>query len=224
MLSRSWMTNRCNSSPGAIIRIAAKSTPRSGVPSRSSAGSAGCPAPKPRHVEHSERRGDGHEEIAGEDASRVVSDKHAPGLHIWSTTRPSTWRHLAANGPRRHPQPKLQQEFGRNPFLAPRAVRGRNIPDQLAQAAWPPRSSARFRLSAPEQPKALSMPPNERVRLHDHQDAPPLDQRRQRDERDPRGIVGTPRLHLTLNVERQLLSEKQVLCCERGRATEAMRR
>jgi len=58
------------------------------------------------------------------------------------------------------------------------------------------------------------MPPNERVRLHDRQDAPPLDQRRQRAERYPSGIVGTPRLHLPLNVERQLLPQKQILCCE----------
>src|SRR5580704_1033851 len=38
--------------------------------------------------------------------------------------------------------------------------------------------------------------------------------RRQRDERDPSPIVGRPWLDLPLNVERQLLSEKQILRCE----------
>src|SRR5882762_6464192 len=55
------------------------------------------------------------------------------------------------------------------------------------------------------------MPSDERVRLHDREDATPLDQPRQRDERNPSRIVGAPRLHLPLHIQCQLLSQEQVL-------------
>src|ERR1700730_5527095 len=132
MLSRSWMTNRCDWSPGTTMllrrprcRRVVRHVPVQDPP--------GAHLHDDEDVEHSKRRGDDHEEIAGEDASHVVSGKRAPVLHTWSTTRPSTGRHIAANGARRHQQPKLQQEFSGDPFLAPCPVRSRDIPDQLAQ-------------------------------------------------------------------------------------------
>lgn len=55
------------------------------------------------------------------------------------------------------------------------------------------------------------MPSDERIRLHDREEATPVDQPRQRDERDPRRIVGAARLPLPLHVQRQLLFQEQIL-------------
>jgi hypothetical protein len=52
---------------------------------------------------------------------------------------------------------------------------------------------------------------DERLRLHDGEDATPVDQPRQRDERNARRIVGAARLHLPLRLQSQLLSLEQVL-------------
>jgi hypothetical protein len=84
-----------------------------------------------------------------------------------------------------------------------------------------PRSAAAGRLviavghvasiSTPEQPEAFSVPSNERVRLHDGEDSTPVDQLRQRDQRNSGRIIGPPRLDLPLDVQRQLLAQKQIL-------------
>jgi len=58
------------------------------------------------------------------------------------------------------------------------------------------------------------MPSDERVRLHDREDATPVDQPRQRDERNSNRIVGAARLHLPLHIQCQLLSQEQILGCK----------
>jgi hypothetical protein len=63
----------------------------------------------------------------------------------------------------------------------------------------------------PEQPEACSMPSNERVRLHDGEDSTPVDQPRQGDECDAGRVIGPPRLDLALEVQRQLLTQEEVL-------------
>jgi len=60
------------------------------------------------------------------------------------------------------------------------------------------------------------MPSDQRIRFHDHEHAAPIDQPRQGDECNPRCIVGAVRLHLALDVQRQLLSQKQILSRELG--------
>jgi hypothetical protein len=60
------------------------------------------------------------------------------------------------------------------------------------------------------------MPSDERVWLHNREDATPVDQPRQRDERNPSRIVCAARLHLPLHIQCQLLSQEQVLGCELG--------
>ena len=62
----------------------------------------------------------------------------------------------------------------------------------------------------------VAMPSDERVRLHDCEEATPVDQPRQRDEHNPRRIIGAARLHLALHVPSQLLSQEQILGCEVG--------
>jgi hypothetical protein len=60
------------------------------------------------------------------------------------------------------------------------------------------------------------MPPNERVRMDDRQNAAPVDPSRQDHQRDPGRSIGPPRFHLPFDVERQLLAEKQVFSREAG--------
>jgi len=55
------------------------------------------------------------------------------------------------------------------------------------------------------------MPSSQRGRLDDRQHAAPIDPQRQDYQRDPRGIIGTPRFHLPFHVEGQLLAEEQAL-------------
>lgn len=55
------------------------------------------------------------------------------------------------------------------------------------------------------------MPSNQRIRLHDREKATPVNEPRQRDECNPRRVVGTARLHLPLHVQSQLLSQEQIL-------------
>jgi hypothetical protein len=60
------------------------------------------------------------------------------------------------------------------------------------------------------------MPSNERGGLHDREDSTPIDEPRQGNQRDPRGIVGTTGLHLPFDVQRQLLAKEQILGGEVG--------
>jgi hypothetical protein len=60
------------------------------------------------------------------------------------------------------------------------------------------------------------MPLNQRLRLHDCENGTPIDHPRQRDERDPRRVVGATCLHLTLHVQSELLPQKEILGGELG--------
>jgi len=55
------------------------------------------------------------------------------------------------------------------------------------------------------------MPSDVRVRLDDDQQVTPGDQPRQHDERNPRRVVSAARLHLPLDVQRQLFSQEQIV-------------
>jgi len=55
------------------------------------------------------------------------------------------------------------------------------------------------------------MPANERRRLNHGEELTPINQPGQRDERQPRRVVGTSRLDLPLEVQRQLLAQEQIL-------------
>ena len=55
------------------------------------------------------------------------------------------------------------------------------------------------------------MPSNERFRLHDGQESTPVDEARQRNERNSGRVISSPRLDLPLEVQRQLLAQEQIL-------------
>ena len=55
------------------------------------------------------------------------------------------------------------------------------------------------------------MPTNQRVRLHDCEHGPPVDETREYDERDPRSTISATGLDLAFSVKSQLLAEKEIL-------------
>ena len=55
------------------------------------------------------------------------------------------------------------------------------------------------------------MPSHERRRLHHDQKLSPLNHTREDDQCDARGIVQSPRLDFALDIEGQLLAQKEVL-------------
>jgi hypothetical protein len=144
----------------------------------------------------------------------------------WSRTRPNTERHIAANGPRGKPQPSFNRSSAAIRYSPHVRFAVATSLIRLAQFVWQPWSPARVRLSAPEHPKALSMPPTERVRLRDRQDPPPLDERRQRNERNRvassarRGFI----CRSTLNASCFLRNKFSAANCEWERAADVMRR
>jgi hypothetical protein len=60
------------------------------------------------------------------------------------------------------------------------------------------------------------MPADQGIRFHNREDAPPVDQLRLGDEHNPGRIVRTPWPHLARHVQRQLLSQEQILSGELG--------
>jgi hypothetical protein len=60
------------------------------------------------------------------------------------------------------------------------------------------------------------MPPDERFRLDDGQQMPPLDEGRHGAERDACGVIGPAGLHPAFQVQGQLLPQEQVFGRELG--------
>ena len=139
-------------------------------------------------------------------------------LHLLRSRSPAwrSGRHVPSDGSWRDVNPELEEELGRNPFLTPRAIRGRHGRDQLTQFRRNRRPSGRPRLPTPEQPESLAVPPKERLRLDDGQQTLPIDEPRKGDEREARRIIRTAWLRLPFQIKRQLLSQEQVLCGELG--------
>ena len=112
---------------------------------------------------------------------------------------------------RRHPQTERQQQFCRDPLLAPRRIGASHGGYQLLEIRryrW----TARCRgLPPPEEAESFAMPTDQGVRLHDRERGSPVDQPCEHDEDDPCRIIGTAGLDSALSIERQLLPEKEIL-------------
>jgi hypothetical protein len=161
-------------------------------------------------VAHAERCRNRHAEIARQHRARVIPHKCAPGLRSRAAPRCGTQRHIPPHRPRRHPNPKLQEEFRGNPLLptfdSPR-------PFQRSAAAAAP--AIAVDLEALTCTAKTTGSPCDAIEsaypASDREDATPVNEPRQRDECNPRRVVGTARLHLPLHVQSQLLSHEQIL-------------
>ena len=103
-----------------------------------------------------------------------------------------------------------------------RVVRLR-LGDESLQFDWNPGTTAGARLRAPEQAIQVAMPAHKRLGTGDREQVAPLDEPRQRDQGDPRRVVGATRSNLTFEIAGELLSQEQVLGCELRTGTEHQR-
>jgi hypothetical protein len=86
--------------------------------------------------------------------------------------------------------------------------------NQVLQFVRNPWTTGATGLPPPEQPESLTVPAHERLRSHDDEELSPVDQSGEHNQRDSGGIVQTARFDLPLDIERQLLAQKQVLGCQ----------
>ena len=115
-----------------------------------------------------------------------------------SRSRPDSTLYLLSGGPSvpwRDPKAEFHEELVGNPFLAPRAIRGRHRRFELSHVRWNRWSARCSRFPASKQPEPFAMPANERLRLHDGQQLTPIEELRQRDERNACGVISAPTFH-----------------------------
>lgn len=112
-----------------------------------------------KHIENAKRRGDRHAEVARDDASGMIADKRGPALRLmpWALTSHGMARYVFTHGSRRDLQTELEQQFVRNPLLAPGGVIARHLSDERLQRSGDPRTAG-LRLPPPKQAEALTMP------------------------------------------------------------------
>src|SRR4029453_12899043 len=74
-----------------------------------------------KHIEKAKRRGNRHAEIPRDDAVGMIADKRGPALRWmpFALTSHGMARHVFTHGSRRDLQTELEQQFVRNPLLAP---------------------------------------------------------------------------------------------------------
>ena len=121
----------------------------------------------------------------------MIPDKGVPALGRSTATRRPHAPEISSDRPWRDHQPKLQEQFIRQAFLAPGRVCPGHGDDQLLQIGrngWPARPGP----PSPDEPPALAMPADQRVRLDHGEDRAPVEQPGQQDDRDSRGRVGPP--------------------------------
>jgi len=151
------------------------------------------------------------EEIAGPGLVGVVPQERRPGLPTPAGPLRPGRAHMALDRALAHPDSELPQ-LPANPLRAPQPVFGRQAPDGRDRLRRHLRALRRGgQLDAPDQPEALPVPAQQRVRLHDEErGAPPARQARQEDEAEAvrRGE------HRPLDLaseDRELLAEEGVL-------------
>ena len=106
--------------------------------------------------------------------------------------------------------PQLEQQLVGDPLFTPQTVLVRHPADQRAQLLGN-RRPATSRLHSPQQPPARAMPANHGCRLHDDKRAAPIEQPRQNGQADAGRSIYPPRPHATLDVQRELAAQEEVL-------------
>jgi hypothetical protein len=156
---------------------------------------------------------DHHTEITRHDAFGLVADKGGPALRRYtmpSAVSQALW-HGLPYGAWRYPQAQLEQEFVRNALLTPRRVLTSHMMDkglEFRRNGWS--SGARF--PPPEQAESLAMPMEKRLGLHYRQGLPPVEPATEPDKGKARRVGGTPRLDVSLLIQRELFTQKEILC------------
>src|SRR5919202_3997977 len=84
-----------------------------------------------KDIEHAKRRGDRHAEITRDDALGMIAEKRGPALRLmpFALASHGMARHVFTHRSRRDLQTELEQQFVRNPLLAPGGVIARHLSD-----------------------------------------------------------------------------------------------
>ena len=120
------------------------------------------------HIEDAEAGRYHREEVTGHDRVRMIPHKRRPALGSPSTVPRTQTPDVPTHRARRHGQSQFEEEFVRDPFFTPGRVRLGHAHDESLQLPRNGRSSW-SRPPPPEEPPALTMPPDERVWL-DHRE------------------------------------------------------
>lgn len=211
MLSRSWMRNRYAFSPVMTSRNCLQCPVRRGVRGDVELiDSARSHLHHHENVQHPKAGRHGHKKIASQNALCMVANKRPPTLRRRAPNSCVIW-HIASHGPRRDPNPQLQQQFSRDALLTPSRIVAGHLGDELLELAGNSRSSSGLRFPPPEQSKALPMPPDESLRFDDRQSLSPGKQFGKQHQNQFAGRLRPTRLDLALQVQGQLLAEEQIL-------------
>jgi hypothetical protein len=89
-----------------------------------------------------------------------------------------------------------------------RPIGSGHVGDKSLQFGWNPGTIAWARLRAPEQAIQVAMPTHKRLGTDNREQVAPLDEPRQRDQGDPRRVVGATRSNLALEIGGELLSQE----------------
>ncbi len=169
------------------------------------------------HVQRPEGEGRHSEEIRRPDLRGVVGQKHAPGLTGWPR-RPTPA--VAPDGAGAHDDLQLE-EFAPDPLGAPQRILPRHPGDEVANLgaeAWP--AARPSGLPPPEEAPTLAVPAEDRLRLDEHQVAPPI--AAEAPHHEPEGSVPSaePRVRTGTERDGKLLAKQEVLQHEVATATQ----
>jgi hypothetical protein len=127
-----------------------------------------------KHIQQSECRGNGDEEIARNDSLGVQTQERRPA-QIASGPTARTSGQVLVHRPGRHPNPDLQEQLVGDAFLAPRGILIRDPANQRLQFRGN-RWSAGAGFEPPEQFQSGSVPANQRLGANHHQSVPPIEE------------------------------------------------
>ena len=143
-----------------------------------------------QHVDDSKGSGHCDAEITGDDDPSVILEKGRPTLitaRVAGRCDREFWQ-IFADGARRHPQTKFQQQLVGDPLLAPDGVLARHPANQVLKFG-------RYRLPtgfgppAPEKAETLAVPSDEGFGPHHGQSVSPVEPATAQHRRQPGQIV-----------------------------------
>ena len=126
------------------------------------------------NIKNSERGRHGDEEIASDNALRIVPHEGHPTLRRKPPSESAVLRQITSYRSWGHSNPQFQQQFRSDALFSPRWVARSHLGDELPQFYGKARPTAWSQFPPPEQPKAPPMPTEERLGLHVGQSVSPI--------------------------------------------------
>src|SRR5215813_7239712 len=166
-------------------------------------------------VEGPEGGGDHHEEVAGHHDLGMIADEGQPTLFRVRRAHRTLSAEALADGAWGELNGQLQIQLVGDAFLSPSRILCGHFLNESAQVLGDARSANRSGFPAPEETESVAVPTDERVRL-DVQGVTPGEQAAQNYHNQPSGIIGAVWLHLPLLEQNELLTQEEVLGCQRA--------